>query len=85
LRQDYYLWPIAVQPDADKATRMMTQTSLIEAGQVLLPKEAPWLADFQHELVTFPNGRHDDQVDSVSQFLNWAKNRGTGEAVYHIS
>lgn len=53
----------------------MSQTSLIEAGQVLLPKEAPWLADFQHELVTFPHGRHDDQVDSVSQFLNWAKKK----------
>ncbi len=85
LREEYDLWPIAVQPDADKATRMMTQTSLIEAGQVLLPKEAPWLADFQHELVTFPNGRHDDQVDSVSQFLNWAKKRGSGKAVFHIS
>jgi phage terminase large subunit-like protein len=24
------------------------------------------------ELLAFPNGRHDDQVDSVSQFLKWA-------------
>ena len=23
----------------------------------------------------FPKGRHDDQVDSVSQFLNWAGKR----------
>ena len=40
---------------------------LIQAVQILLLKEAPWLADFQHELVTFPNGRHDVQVDSVDR------------------
>ncbi len=85
LREEYDLRPIAIQPDADKATRMMTQTSIIEAGHVLLPKDAPWLADFRHEIVTFPNGRHDDQVDSVSQFLNWVRNRGGGKAVFHIS
>ena len=30
---------------------------------------------FLLELLAFPNGRHDDQVDSVSQFLNWASQR----------
>jgi len=25
-------------------------------------------------LLAFPNGRHDDQVDSVSQFLTWRQN-----------
>ena len=48
----------------------------LEAGwkdlrNVLLPKDAPWLADFLSELLSFPGGRHDDQVDSVSQFLIW--------------
>ena len=27
------------------------------------------------ELLAFPKGRHDDQVDSVSQFLKWASER----------
>jgi phage terminase large subunit-like protein len=27
--------------------------------------------EFLTELLSFPNGRHDDQVDSVSQFLRW--------------
>ncbi len=57
----------------------------MEAGHVLLPKEAPWLAVFLEELLAFPRGRHDDQVDSVSQFLKWAWNdsrrsAGPGEA-----
>jgi phage terminase large subunit-like protein len=36
---------------------------------VFLPKEAPWLADFEAEIFAFPNGRHDDQVDALSQAL----------------
>ena len=33
------------------------------------------LATFLDELLAFPRGRHDDQVDSVSQFLKWAWGR----------
>ena len=36
-----------------------------EAGRILLPTEASWLADFESELLAFPNGRHDDQVDAL--------------------
>jgi len=39
-----------------------------------LPERAAWLRDFQAEMKQFPNGRYDDQVDSVSQFLNWIEN-----------
>lgn len=67
--------PIGITPDGDKLVRMETQTHIIEAGHVLLPKEAPWLAAFEEELLAFPSGKHDDQVDSVSQFLKWAWNR----------
>jgi predicted phage terminase large subunit-like protein len=60
---------IAVRPEHDKITRMSVQSAKFEAGQVYLPERAPWLADFEAELFAFPNGRHDDQVDSVSQAL----------------
>jgi predicted phage terminase large subunit-like protein len=53
--------------------RMHAQTAMIENGFVYLPREAPWLPLYQHELATFPMGRHDDQVDSTSQFLDWFK------------
>ncbi len=36
-----------------------------------LAERAPWLQDFQTEILQFPHGRHDDQVDSLSQFLMW--------------
>jgi len=62
-------------PRGDKISRMEAGTVLIEAGQILIPEEAPWLAEFQREVVTFPKGKHDDQIDSLSQFLYWARNR----------
>jgi len=42
-----------------------------EAGRVLLPVEALWLADFESELLWFPSGRYDDQVDAFMLFLDW--------------
>jgi predicted phage terminase large subunit-like protein len=63
--------PLGIKPVGTKLDRLVAQTAKIEAGHVLLPKEAPWLSDFLYELLGFPYTRHDDQVDSVSQFLNW--------------
>ncbi|MGG7645470.1 phage terminase large subunit [Rhodovulum sp. YNF3179] len=60
-----------IVPRYDKQTRLMAVTPVIEAGRIALPRDAPWLAELRRELALFPNGRHDDQVDSVSQFLNW--------------
>jgi predicted phage terminase large subunit-like protein len=60
---------IPVRPDRDKITRMSIQSSKFEAGLVHLPERAPWLTEFETELFAFPNSRHDDQVDSVSQAL----------------
>ena len=40
-------------------------------GTPYLPNQANWLDSLLLELLAFPNGRHDDQVDSVSQFLKW--------------
>jgi predicted phage terminase large subunit-like protein len=53
------------QPKNDKTMRMHTVTSTIKNGFVYLPEKAPWLAQYVHELATFPNGKHDDQADST--------------------
>jgi len=44
-------------------------------GFVHLPEQAAWLAEYFHELTSFPQGKHDDQVDSTSQALDWFKQR----------
>jgi phage terminase large subunit-like protein len=62
---------IAVKPEHDKKIRMGIQAGKFENGQVLFPKEAPWLRDLEEELFAFPSGRHDDQVDSISQALSY--------------
>ena len=77
LRQDTtpgFPKPIGITPEGDKLVRMEAQTPRMEAGHVCLPKEAPWLAELLEELLAFPRSKHDDQVDSVSQFLKWAWN-----------
>ena len=66
--------PIGVKPEGSKMDRMAAQSAKIEAGHVYLPKSAAWLGEFLTELLSFPHGRHDDQVDSVSQFLRWLQN-----------
>jgi len=68
--------PIGCKPEGSKADRMAIQSSRIEAGMVHLPKSATWLDDYLAELLGFPATRHDDQVDSTSQFLNWWWTRG---------
>jgi predicted phage terminase large subunit-like protein len=60
-----------MHPRFDKEARLLAQLARFEAGQVHLPEEAPWLAAYIGELVAFPNGRHDDQVDSTSQALRY--------------
>ncbi|MEW9922515.1 phage terminase large subunit [Marimonas sp. MJW-29] len=58
-------------PKDDKPTRLLSVSHLIEGGQIFVPSEAAWLADFQREATLFPNGKHDDQVDSLTLFLRW--------------
>ena len=74
LRKDKAAPPlIATLPKQDKVTRFAAVSAMIEAGQVVLPQNAVWLAELEHELLAFPQGRHDDQVDALSQYLAWIR------------
>jgi predicted phage terminase large subunit-like protein len=76
---------ISVKPKADKVIRMNAHTARIEAGCVRLPRHAGWLDEFRRELMLFPAGKHDDQVDALSQGLdrafNYRKRATTGAVV----
>jgi len=67
--------PIGINPEGDKVTRIIGESPAIEAGQVFLPELADWLPAFKNEVRQFPNGKHDDQIDSMSQYLKWARRR----------
>lgn len=75
MRQSSRIRPIGWRPRFDKQARLLAQAPKFEAGQVLLPREAPWLAGYVSELLAFPSGKHDDQVDSTSQALAWLSQR----------
>jgi len=66
---------IAINPCADKVTRASSSSSLMESGLVWLPENANWLVEYEEELFAFPRAKHDDQVDSTSQFLNWVSQK----------
>jgi predicted phage terminase large subunit-like protein len=71
---------VDIKPDRDKLSRLISQIDLFEGGSVLLPKDAPWLEEFVSELLSFP-GRHDDQVDALSQGLAWNREVWKGPLV----
>ncbi len=60
------------KPVGDKSERFSAASIAFEQGRVFFPDNKPnWLDTLKHELLSFPGCKHDDQVDSVSQFLNW--------------
>ena len=63
---------IEVKPEGDKIMRMNAHTARIEAGYVHLPRRASWLDEFRKEIMAFPAGKYDDQVDALSQALDRA-------------
>lgn len=62
---------VAINPTNDKMTRAMSCTKYFDGGLVFFPKGVSWLAEYESELLSFPKAKHDDCVDSTSQFLNW--------------
>ncbi|MEN2765768.1 phage terminase large subunit [Ornithinibacillus xuwenensis] len=60
---------IPVKPDGGKVARVNAVTPYIEAGNVYIPR-TKWIHDFVEECASFPSGKHDDQVDAMSQALN---------------
>lgn len=73
LKHDRMWNVIACVPKGDKVMRTMAQTPMIESGRVYLPEQAAWKPAYLHELMTFPKGRFDDQVDSTTQALEFIK------------
>lgn len=65
---------IAIKPKLDKITRFASCLPIIESGRIFLPKNAS-RKDFIDELMAFPASKHDDIVDSFSQFINFIKTK----------
>jgi predicted phage terminase large subunit-like protein len=75
---------VPIEPEGGKEVRAAAVEPTVEAGNVYLPYglyipappgyEQTSIDDFFGEFATFPNGAHDDQIDALSQALNWLAN-----------
>lgn len=61
---------IPVNPTESKVSRAHAVSPLFQAGNIHIPKDAPWTYDYIDELTKFPNAAHDDRVDATTQALS---------------
>ncbi|MEK4263672.1 phage terminase large subunit [Paenibacillus sp. FSL L8-0499] len=61
---------VPIVPKDSKISRVSTIVPDIEAHNVYIPSDKPWVQDFVEECAAFPKGTHDDMVDAMSQALN---------------
>jgi len=60
----------------DKRTRAGDITPVMANGRVYVPKSEPWYGDYETELLSFPNGTHDDQVDPTIDAITYMAGSG---------
>lgn len=49
----------------DKSVRAQSIRGRMSMNKLYYPRNAPWFPAFKHELMTFPAGKNDDQVDAL--------------------
>lgn len=67
--------PRLVRPRGDKTARLEAHAPAFEGGRVHLARSFGWLESYRKELLAFPYGAHDDQVDATSQAINYLAQR----------
>lgn len=65
---------IGINPKLDKISRIFSCLGILESKRVLINKNQKWNDEFIKEITNIPNSAHDDQIDALTQFLNWDKN-----------
>lgn len=78
LQRETSLPVIPLAADRDKVARANAATPMCEAGRVFIPedKSTAWIEPFMSELLSFPAGANDDQVDVFVHGINRLKNLG---------
>ncbi len=61
---------IGIQRNIDKVTRAMDAAPYVQSGNVLLMSNIASLLDFMGEASVFPNGQHDDMIDTAMSAIS---------------
>lgn len=76
---------VELKADSDKATRAMPAAARMEAGCVYLSLSLPDLSDIEGELLSFPQGTHDDAVDTLSYAVQYAVSKAKRNGGFDLS
>lgn len=60
---------VSVKVNQDKMTRFARVSVMFENRKIFIPESGNWVDEYEKELLSFPNSKNDDQVDSTSQYL----------------
>jgi predicted phage terminase large subunit-like protein len=66
---------IEINPQGGKTARMFAAAPEWQAGDWYVDRNAAWTEPFIEQITTFPNGRHDDQADMMTQASAWLLRR----------
>jgi predicted phage terminase large subunit-like protein len=72
MRSSYPTWKVfQCRPTVDKVQRFLAHAAKLRDGYLTFPHECPGLDELIAEIRPFPGGRNDDQVDALSQAMEW--------------
>lgn len=72
---------IPINPDSSKLARTEAVAPQFESGNIFIPENAKYTGDYVEELVSFPNAKHDDQVDATSQAINYMERKRPAQII----
>ena len=73
LRRERVIPVKAIKVETNKVLRARSVTPFFERGEVLFKANAKWIDELEHELMAFPMGRYDDQVDALVHLIKEAE------------
>lgn len=75
---------IGIKPDGGKTARAYACSPELEAGNLFLPHPTihPDIEVFLNEVTTFPGSKNDDEVDAMSQALNYIRAHESGIGIF---
>ena len=71
-------------PDRDKVSRAWTAAVMMDNERIFFPQSALWIPDLYAELLVFPNGRNDDQCDTLAYAARWVDEHMAGKSMETI-